>query len=303
MVGVAEPGLSVSVADGAQGVTIEGCAFSGVGGDAIFVGAGVSGLVVRGNTFRDVSGSGLYGYPGDGCAVVGNTFDGVFEPIHFSSACDGMVISGNVITHATRIGIELQKGMTHLLVDANAISDWLPHLDAAGVDSHIGISCATGGYWDGAAWVGFGSNITISNNVLLQTGPDASVSLWAKTAIEIMGDRNVLIAGNDCEGWGTDILNGMYAVGGRAAGNRFLGGAVVSDDVAAWPIAPWGSVGGVLVAGVSRASVAVSPWVAQLAELELVLSVYGEAIALGVGALVGLRLCRSWRGSAATSSF
>ncbi len=290
--GVTGPGVQVVIADGAVGVVVEGSSFSGIDGDAIFIGAGARDWSIVGCTFSGVSGSGIYGYPGDGGRIVGNTFDAVYEPVHLSAACDGLTVQGNVITHATRIGIELQKGMTHLLVDGNSMSSWLPHVDGAGVDSHIGISCATGGYWDGSEWVGFGSNITISNNVLLQTGPDAGVSLWAKTAIEIMGESNVLITGNDCEGWGTNILNGMYSAGGRASDNRFVGGAVVADDVASWPIAPWGSAGGGVAPRLSRAAVELSPWSSQLAGLEGALHLYGESSALGLGFLVGLR---AWR--------
>jgi len=173
------------------------------------------------NTFTQLSGGGIYGYPGSNNTYDNNTFDYVHEPIHLVGACDNTDVSGNVITHATRIGIELQDAMTNLKVENNYMADWLVN-GSQSADWHIGISCATM----------FGSDITISGNTLLQNGPGQSdnVGIGWKSGIEIMGDTGVTINNNFCYGWSFMILNGTQSGGFTSDGNVVVGGSLVGTD-------------------------------------------------------------------------
>ena len=88
---------------------------------------------------------GIYGYPGNNDTFDSNYFSGVEEPIHLIGNQSNTDISGNVITGAIRIGIELQNGMQNLTVDNNWIGNWA----SGNVNSgHMAISCAAGG----SAW-------------------------------------------------------------------------------------------------------------------------------------------------------
>jgi parallel beta-helix repeat protein len=173
------------------------------------------------NSFSSLTAEGIYGYPGNDNTWDSNTFDNVFEPIHLVSRCDSNDISGNTITHPTRIGIELQNAMTNLTVENNWISNWLPNRNAA-TDNHMAISCATM----------HGSNITISGNTLIQNGPtqSANVGIGWKSAIEIMGDSGVTIANNYCWNWSFMVLNGSGPNGYASSGNIEVGGALVGTD-------------------------------------------------------------------------
>ncbi len=185
--------------------------------------AGVRGSHFDNNSFSGLDAEGIYGYPGNNNSYDRNTFDNVFEPIHLSAACDWTDISSNVIVHATRIGIELQKGMTHLTINNNWISDWLPHV-TNNTDSHMGISCATGSSANGPPWAGQGANITISGNAIIQNGPNQARDLWAKSAIEIMGDANITISNNYVWNWSAFVLNGAAQPGPTTSGNVVVGG-------------------------------------------------------------------------------
>jgi hypothetical protein len=189
---------------------------------------GVVGIFVAGqsgsfnhNAFTQLSGGGIYGYPGDSDTYDGNTFDYVYEPIHLVSTSNTVDVSGNVITHPTRNAIELQNAMTNLTVKNNWISDWLPNSNAA-TDNHMAISCATM----------HGSNITISGNELIQDGPteNANLAIGWKSAIEIMADSGVSITNNYCWNWSFMVLNGSGPNGFKSSGNVVVGGALVGTD-------------------------------------------------------------------------
>ncbi len=189
---------------------------------------GVLGIFVAGqsgsfnhNVFTQLSGGGIYGYPGNSDTYDNNAFDYVFEPIHLVSTSNAVDVGGNYITHPTRIGIELQNAMTNLTVKNNWISDWLPNSNAA-TDNHMAISCATM----------HGSNITISGNDLIQDGPteNANVGIGWKSAIEIMGDAGVTIANNYCWNWSFMVLNGSGPAGYTSTRNTEIGGALVGTD-------------------------------------------------------------------------
>ena len=160
-------------------------------GLAIFV-SGNSSSQYNHNTFTQLSGGGIYGYPGNNDTYDNNTFDQVREPIHLVSSSDTTDVSDNVITGASRIGIELQNGMNNLTVENNYMADWQVN-GTPSTDWHIGISCATM----------FGNNITISGNTLIQNGPGQAdnVGLGWKSGIEIMGNTGVSINNNYCYGW------------------------------------------------------------------------------------------------------
>ncbi len=189
------------------------------------------------NSFSNLSAEGIYGFPGNNDTYDNNKFDYVWEPIHLVAATNTTDISNNVITHAKRIGIELQDGMTNLTVANNWISDFVPNLDSNGVDSHMGISCATGGYQNSSGqWVAFGEHINITGNTILQNGPDQGLDMWAKSAIEIMGDSDINITNNYMWGWGTGVLNGTSVGAGNVSNNVMIGTSGVAADAASWPI-------------------------------------------------------------------
>ncbi len=187
------------------------------------------------NTFTNVSQEGVFGYPGDNNTFDNNTFDNTWEPIHMIAINNTTDISNNIITHATRIGIELQNGMQHLTVSNNWMSDWLPNLDPNnGIDSHMGISCATGPQQSGSGWGQYGEHITISGNTLIQSGPDTAMDRWAKSAIEIMGDLDLNITGNYIWGWGNGVLNGATGSGVSSSANIYICDSEFSSDAMQW---------------------------------------------------------------------
>jgi hypothetical protein len=187
------------------------------------------------NTFTSMAG-GIYGYPLGGNTVDGNTFDYVGEPIHFScaSTAEAMDVSGNIITHATRIGIELQGSINHLTVNNNYMSDWLQH-GAGGDDSHIAISCATGGNGK-APYTDQAQHVTISNNVLIQNGPAQNVAVWAKSAIEVMGASDLNVTGNYAWHWGNFLLDGAHG-GINSISNIVIGDNLYAGDAVKWTLA------------------------------------------------------------------
>ena len=186
------------------------------------------------NAFTHLGGFGIYGYPGNGNTFDNNSFDAVWEPIHLIAQCNNTEINNNVITHASRIGIELQSGMTHLTVSNNWVSDWLPFLDKNGLDAHMGISCATGGSGT-PPYPGQGKHITISGNVLIQNGPSQNNNIGAKAAIEIMGDEDINITGNYAWGWDCGVLNGCTGQGVNSSNNIWVCNKDWSGDGVGWP--------------------------------------------------------------------
>lgn len=219
---------------------IHGNTFSN-GHRGIFV-ADIRGSHFDHNVFSSLNAEGIYGYPGNSNTYDANTFDNVWQPVHLVAGCDTADISGNVITHATRFGIELQHGMTHLTINNNWMSDWLPNV-TNNTDNHMAISCATGSTANGAPWAGQGANITISGNTLIQNGPNQARDNWAKSAIEIMGDQGITISKNYCWNWGNFVLNGVTNPGVTSSGNIAVGGQLFSNDNVPWPIAAPNSAG------------------------------------------------------------
>ena len=241
--GIATNGVYWVVAD-ASSVAITNDTINGVpSGDAIYIGGGMHDSTISNNKITNCpSTTGIYGYPGNRNKINNNLFDYVNEPVHLIAACDTIDVSGNVITHATRIGIELQDGMTHLTVENNWMSDWLPHLDPNGIDSHIGISAATGGHGSGAngnsaPWVAFGEHIEIAHNTLIQNGPQQSNALWAKSAIEDMGDLDVSVHDNYAWNWGSFLLYSTI-IPTLSSNNVVVGGNLYQADGALWPQPP-----------------------------------------------------------------
>ncbi len=204
-------------------------------GDGFTTTGGMTNSHVDHNTFTNLNG-GIYGYPLGGNTVDNNTFDYVFEPIHFSCAqtADTMDVSGNVITHATRIGIELQGSIDNLTVNNNFMSDWLQH-GTGNDDSHMGISCATGGSGQ-APYTDQAQDVTISGNVLIQNGPAENVAVWAKPAIEIMGYSDLNVTGNYAWNWGNFLLNGADGPV-TSTGNTIVGGDLYAPNNVPWKIA------------------------------------------------------------------
>ena len=189
---------------------------------------------VDNNTFTAMGG-GIYGYPLGANTIDGNTFDYVQEPIHFycHQLAQGMDVSGNTMTHITRFGIELQGCIDSLTVNNNFMSDWLQQ-GTGQQDSHMAISCATGGGGH-APYTDQAQNVTISGNVLIQNGPAQNLGLWAKSAIEIMGYSNLNITGNYCWNWGNLVLNGAYGTV-NSSENIEVGGNLYAPDGVTWKI-------------------------------------------------------------------
>ena len=187
---------------------------------------------VNNNTFTNMNG-GVYGYPLGGNKIDGNRFDFVIEPIHFScyATADGLEISGNVITHATRIGIELQRSINNLTVTNNYMSDWLQY-GTGSDDAHMGISCATAGTGL-APFNDQAQHVNISGNVLIQNGPAQSLNLGAKAGIEIMGCNDININNNYFWNWGAYLLNGAIC-GVNSNNNTVVGGDLYSPDNVGW---------------------------------------------------------------------
>jgi hypothetical protein len=220
-------------ADSATGFNFHDNTIENVAGDG-FITTALANSHIDNNTFTHMGG-GVYGYPGDAITVDNNTFDYVVEPVHFScyAAADGMDVSGNVITHATRIGIELQRCISDLNVSNNYMSDWLQQRGSN--DWHMAISCATGGNGN-SPYTDQAKNVTISGNVLIQNGPSQTNALWAKSAIEIMGYSNITIQNNYSWNWGSFLLNG--AVGQvHSSSNTEVGGQLYQGDGVQWPVA------------------------------------------------------------------
>lgn len=166
------------------------------------------------NTFSQLSGNGVYGYPGSNNTYDNNTFDKVWEPIHLvDSHNSNMDVSGNIITNAIREGIELQTTTNGLKVDNNWVGEWAAVSKGSG---HMGLSIATG----------FGGNIEINNNIVLQTGPGADVG--SGCAIETFG-HNITIASNYSYGWSCLILNGSESPGGLNSTNNVVVGGKLWD--------------------------------------------------------------------------
>ena len=187
---------------------------------------------INNNTFTNMDG-GIYGYPLGGNKVDGNRFDYVIEPVHFAcfGTADGMDISGNVITHATRIGIELQNSINNLTVTNNYMSDWL-QFGTGTDDAHMGISCATAGTGL-APFTDQAQHVNISGNVLIQNGPAQSLNVGAKAAIEIMGCNDININNNYCWNWGAYLLNGAYCAV-NSNNNVVIGGHLYSPNNVGW---------------------------------------------------------------------
>ncbi len=200
-----------------------------------FCNDGMTNSSVSNNTFTNLN-CGVYGYPHDNNKVDGNSFDYVTEPIHFVAytPANGLEISGNVVTHATRFGFELQHSINNLNVTNNYMSDWLQQ-GSGGDDSHIAVSCTDGGSGS-APYNDQGQNINISNNVFIQSGDSENVQVWAKSAVEIMG-TNVTMNNNYCWNWGNYILNGTIN-GLSSSNNTVVGGQLYSSDIAPWSIGP-----------------------------------------------------------------
>ncbi len=210
-----------------------------------FVNTAMANSSVSNNTFTNLN-CGVYGYPSGGNKVDNNRFDYVIEPIHFVSysPANGLEISGNVVTHATRFGFELQHSINNLTVTNNYMSDWLQQ-GSGGEDSHIGISCTDGGSGN-APYTDQGQNINISNNVLVQSGPAQNVQVWAKSAVEIMGYSGITMNNNYVWNWGNYILNGAYG-GVSSNNNTVVGGQRSALDSVPWNIGPISGSGDHLV--------------------------------------------------------
>jgi hypothetical protein len=201
------------------------------------------------NQFQNIGAEGIYGYPGNGNTYDNNAFDQVFEPIHLVGVCDTNDVSGNVITHATRFGIELQEGMTHLTVENNWMSDWLANGNPSG---HIAISCATGGSGT-YPYAGQGENITISGNVLIADA-DPYYNPWAACAVEIAGSVNINVTNNYSWNFGFLLFNGATGEGVNSSNNTVIGGSLTEQDGAPWPEpAPHGSGNELFGLGASNA--------------------------------------------------
>lgn len=231
-------------------VNIHGNTFTTIAGDSLFA-TGMHDSHIDGNTFTNVSGSGIMAYPGNNNTFDGNTFTNVFEPIHAMGGQNGNVadtedVSQNVITGASRIGIELQNTMAHLSVNHNYIAQWNPkgNVQSDGNASHMAISCATGGS-AAAPFANQGNNIEIASNTLLLNGvpgQTAGTSLYALTAIETMGTR-VSIHNNYCNGCGLALMNGSFAPGVTSSNNTWICVNLSGNDNCPWPIAPVQSIG------------------------------------------------------------
>jgi hypothetical protein len=214
----------------------------------IFV-ANVTNSQFNDNSFSQLSGGGIYGYPGNGNSFDANNFNYVYEPIHLSSVCIDTDVSDNVITNATRMGIELQNNMSNMTVDNNWIGDWSA---ASNGNGHMAISCSTGG--DGVApYSDQGQNITISGNTLLGIGNELA-------AIEIMGNSNINLTNNYCSGWWCMELDGTMDNSLNVSNNIEIGTGMWIYDGCDWPMTPpQGSGNQVFSPGSSNAPSAPSP--------------------------------------------
>lgn len=216
---------------------------------------GISNTQINNNTFSNVTSGGIMAYPGDNNAFDNNTFIHVFEPIHIFDGNNSTApgehsdhddVSGNTITYASRNAIELQSTLTNLTVEGNYVSQWDPtgNVQSDGNSAHMALSCATGGS-PSPPYDRQGNNIDIGNNVFLLNGvpgQTAATSVYALTAIEIMGE-NVKIHDNFCGGCGLGIMNGAYLTPVMCTNNTWVAYQVAGNDGVPWPVAPITEIG------------------------------------------------------------
>ena len=187
----------------------------------IFI-AFLSNTTINSNVFSNIPSEGIYGYPGgDNVALDGNRFDHVFEPIHLGPGQGSNYdVSGNIITHTTRYGIELQSTFSNIRVSYNYVGQFLPNID------HIALSLA---YNPGT------NNAEVGYNVLIKDGEDQS-NLNNTSAIEAAGS-DFSIHNNYIWNWGSGILNGAQR-SLRTDNNFFAGTSKFVRDGTPWNPAP-----------------------------------------------------------------
>ena len=221
-------------------VTVDHCGFSNMSGNGVDLGGNNSTKVtVKDGVFKQIGGTGVWGNPiSDDITVDNNSFDYAFEAVHMfaGNGNNNTDVSGNVISHAQRHGIELQNPMNNLKVNNNFLSDWVPSVEG-GHDGHLGLSIAVGGWPDRG--IAGARNVEIGGNAVLQTGPGQSKDLWAKFAIEIMGGL-ISCHDNFVYGWGGGELVGNDGPL-TSTNNTFAGDSLYGDyphDSVPWPIVP-----------------------------------------------------------------
>lgn len=174
---------------GTTGVTIDSCAIGGFNGNGIVCGGGATNLAITNCTFTNGGNStGIYSNgPGTfvGCNFNGNTFTGVYEPIHLdfglSGASQNIQVCQNVISGYSRIGIELQYVVNGIKVNNNYVANRInTGKDEGGL---MALSLPLGGSNNNGNLVG--SNIEVAYNTLI--GP-AWANAQTYTAIEIAGN-------------------------------------------------------------------------------------------------------------------
>ena len=198
-----------------------------VNGNGIFIG-GCFNSAFNQNTFANMaSDGGIYGYPGNNTQYDNNSFTNTAEPIHLVANCTGVDVSGNVITGASRIAIELGDGMQNVTINNNWVGNW-----GGTGQGHMGISCATGGNSDRTSGkVGCGNNITISGNTLLDNGEGLTntANHWQDACIELMG-TNITVTNNIDWNYACFILNGQWGPCTVSGNQIYISGSLFSND-------------------------------------------------------------------------
>lgn len=211
--GLTFDGVIPRLADNSSNIVFEKDIIKNFPKDTFYVGSGTHDFKIINCALSNIVQ--VYGYPRDNVTVDNNTFDNVWEPVHFAaSQGKNMSVSGNVITNANREGIELQVTVDGLKVNNNWVGNWVAAAKGGG---HMGLSIATG----------FGGNIDISGNTILQTGPGADLNVGC--AIESFG-HNINISNNYCYGWNCLILNGSEPGGLNSTNNTVVGGHLTDYD-------------------------------------------------------------------------
>ncbi len=207
----------VSMIDRVDGIKFHNNTIQNVSGNGIMIANWINHGSISNNSFTNISGTGVYGYCPNNTSIDHNKFDYAYEGVHILYYSHGAnnAVSYNKVTHATRHGIELQSSPQGLIIEGNWIDNWLPHVDASGTDSHIGISCATG-IDKGVT----SKNIFARNNYV--GGNGIARGAWATLGIEI-GGQLPQVYNNIIYNFNTGVTSGSITGAWYCHDNKFVG--------------------------------------------------------------------------------
>lgn len=196
----------------ADNVDIDRCTFQNApvgNGSMINISAGAENSDITNNVFRNLQCyAGVWAMDIDQLKILNNKFDTVYQGVHiinFEDGAEGVEVSGNRITGAIRMGIEIQGGSSEdvefdgLEVNDNIISDF--RTDTSG------------------DYIGFGMSIVSesSTNMIVEGNKLYGVLLGAADpeaqpviGIEIIGAAGTEVNDNLVEGYYVPIMAGAY---------------------------------------------------------------------------------------------